>query len=165
MSSVRCVLRACAVMTLVLFPALPVQAWPTIGLSPQELEVIIGRRMRQDTHHGGQIHSPEVSLDAQQQAVVVCAKWQMGYPRASGDVCAAGKPVWDRTTCEVRLQSPRLIKATLSGGGQLPSAIADFLNLLMGAVIKELPAYKANALACFLVKEIRVTPDRLEIHL
>ena len=92
-------------------------------------------------------------------------KWQVWTPRGGGDVCGAGKPVWDRETCEVRLQTPRLTKGTLSGGGQLPGPITDLLNLLLGTLIKDLTVYKANTLACSLVKEIRVTADRLEIHL
>jgi hypothetical protein len=43
--------------------------------------------------------------------------------------------------------------------------MSDLLNLLLGTVIKDLTVYKANALACSLVREIRVTVDRLEIHL
>lgn len=164
MSGIRRALWACAVMMVVTLHAPPAHAWPTIGLSPQELQAIIGRKMPV-THKVGQIDSPEVRLDAQQQTVEVCSKWQVWTPRGAGDVCGSGKPVWDKATCEVRLQTPRLTKGTLSGGGQLPGPIADLLNFLLGTVIKDLTVYKANALACSLVKEIRVTADRLEIHL
>ena len=164
MRGIRQALSASAVMLVLLLQAPPALAWPTIGLSPQELQAIIGRKMP-ITHKVGQIDSPEVNLDAQQQTVEVCSKWQVWTPRGAGDVCGSGKPVWDKATCEVRLQTPRLTKGTLSGGGQLPGPIADVLNLLLGTVIKDLTVYKANALACSLVKEIRVTADRLEIHL
>lgn len=164
MIRIRRALWACAVMMVVPLQAPPVHAWPTIGLSPQELQAIIGRKMPV-THKVGQIDSPEVSLDAQQQTVEVCSKWQVWTPRGGGDVCGAGKPVWDRATCEVRLQTPRLTKGTLAGGGQLPGQITDLLNLLLGTAVKDLNVYKADALTCSLVKEIRVTSDRLEIHL
>jgi len=120
-------------------------------------------RRRWDTV--GHIDSPEGHLDAQQQTVEVCSKWQVWTPRGAGDVCGSGKPVWDKATCEVRLQTPLLTKGTLSGGGQLQGLIADLLNLLLGTVIKDLTVYQANALGCSLVKEIRVTADRLEIYL
>jgi hypothetical protein len=63
------------------------------------------------------------------------------------------------------LQAPRLIKATLSGGGQLPGPITDLLNLMLGALLKDLTVYKANTLTCSLVKDIKVTPERVEIQL
>lgn len=120
MSGIRRALWACAVMMVVPLQAPPAHAWPTIGLSPQELQAIIGRKMPV-THKVGQIDSPEVRLDAQQQTVEVCSKWQIWAPRGGGDVCGAGKPVWDRETCEVRLQTPRLTKGTLSGGVSYPA--------------------------------------------
>jgi hypothetical protein len=73
-------------MLVLLLQAPPALAWPTIGLSPQELQAIIGRKMP-ITHKVGQIDSPEVNLDAQQQTVEVCSKWQV-WRRAALVMCA-----------------------------------------------------------------------------
>lgn len=85
MGGIRRALWACAVMMVVLLQAPPAHAWPTTGLSPQELQAIIGRKMPV-THKVGQIDSPEVSLDAVMVNVVLAVEAVIyGWPVLSAE--------------------------------------------------------------------------------
>lgn len=115
------------------------------------------------------IKSPKVQLGDPEGGIQVCSRWELapsplaGLLHLRGDVCGAGKLRWDRPSCQVKLDTPSLTKASLDSASQLPQRILEPLNSLLTQSLQGVNLYQANGIVCSLVKGIRTTATQIEI--